>query len=269
MRQKPNKTNLLFIALFFLFGSSCDQSSSFRGSSKIKQPSKPSSSNQVQEDDLEQKSSVNDGVDVQLEGDQIQIDDPMDEDLEEGDPMDEDLEENDDQELDPTSDGAEGENDEGESDGEDTSPEEDKNEVITEVKLGIGYEDLNDFDYNDSVFCFTGKFSYNTQTGKIVSLENQSIDVVIKRNAGKTQNMHFFIESTSGALRDIVKTSDVANQESRPLGKITFNKGDILRADLSADANKINRSYLPYKEGADVTKPRIIMEKDTCRTSGI
>ena len=136
-------------------------------------------------------------------------------------------------------------------------------ENSTTVRLGIGYEDWADNDYNDSVICFVGQFVFDAESGKIQSLAEQSIDIFVKRNSGSTQSISLSILSSGDAkATPIFAVTDLNRSEERNFPNVNLKKGDHLHIDLGArDGYKAS---LPHT----VNKQRVVIEKDACRTGG-
>mgnify|MGYP003329444174 CR=1 FL=1 len=135
-------------------------------------------------------------------------------------------------------------------------------ENTSKIRLGIGFEDHKDNDYNDSVICFVGKFVFDKKTGKIQSLANQNIDIFVKRNSGFSQNISFSIFAPDvRGLKPIFTATDLVKGQERDFSSVRFNLGDYIQLNLEAS---VFHATLPHT----INRQRILIEKDRCRTEG-
>ena len=86
---------------------------------------------------------------------------------------------------------------------------------VKAVKVGVNFEDLSDFDLNDSVLCFTGDFKI--QGPSVVSYKKQTIKAAVTNNSSCGHNIHVSIKSKDGVVtqkfsyNDRVTTSATLN----------------------------------------------------------
>jgi hypothetical protein len=66
------------------------------------------------------------------------------------------------------------------------------------VKVGINFEDLSDFDLNDSVLCFTGDFK--VQGASVVSYKKQTVNAAVTNNSACGHNIHVTIKNRDGLV---------------------------------------------------------------------
>ena len=69
---------------------------------------------------------------------------------------------------------------------------------VKAVKVGINFEDLSDFDLNDSVLCFTGDFKI--QGASVVSYKKQTIVAAVTNNSACGHNIHVTIKNRDGLV---------------------------------------------------------------------
>ena len=131
----------------------------------------------------------------------------------------------------------------------------------TSIRLGIGYEDYKDMDYNDGVICFEGEFEYSLTSGQIISLVDQDIDIFVKRNSGAQVPIAVSLESPNGDSRNIFNYTDLGRTEERSLKSISFGKNTLLKVSFgNGDVS------LPFASKDQIN--RVKLEKDHCRTDG-
>ena len=66
------------------------------------------------------------------------------------------------------------------------------------VKVGINFEDLSDFDLNDSVLCFTGDFKI--QGASVISYKKQTVVAAVTNNSACGHNIHVTIKNRDGLV---------------------------------------------------------------------
>lgn len=77
---------------------------------------------------------------------------------------------------------------------------------VKAVKVGVNFEDLNDFDFNDSVLCFTGSFKVDKRS--VVSYKKQSIVANIYTNSSCGHIIHVQIKDKDGNILQKFKYND-------------------------------------------------------------
>ena len=139
-------------------------------------------------------------------------------------------------------------------------------EEVADLRLGIGYEDWTDMDYNDSVVCFAGKFLFDKNKGVIRSMSEQSINVFIKRNSAGQQHISLSLKADGqGQERKQFSVDNLGREEERSF-KVKFNVNDHLIVKMH-HSNGRDKVFLPFP--ANVSKyDRLIIEKNKCRTTG-
>jgi len=69
---------------------------------------------------------------------------------------------------------------------------------VKAIKVGVNFEDLSDFDLNDSVLCFTGDFKI--QGAGVVSYKKQTVVAAVTNNSACGHNIHVTIKSRDGLV---------------------------------------------------------------------
>ena len=74
------------------------------------------------------------------------------------------------------------------------------------VKVGVNFEDLSDFDLNDSVLCFTG--DVKIQGASVVSYKKQTIVAAVTNNSACGHNIRITIKDRTGAVTQRITYDD-------------------------------------------------------------
>lgn len=69
---------------------------------------------------------------------------------------------------------------------------------VKALKVGVNFEDLSDFDLNDSVLCFTGDFKI--QGASVVSYKKQTVVAAVTNNSACGHNIHVTIKNRDGLV---------------------------------------------------------------------
>jgi len=77
---------------------------------------------------------------------------------------------------------------------------------VKAVKVGVNFEDLSDFDLNDSVLCFTGDFKI--QGANVVSYKKQTIVAAVTNNSACGHNIRITIKDKAGAVTQRIVYDD-------------------------------------------------------------
>lgn len=77
---------------------------------------------------------------------------------------------------------------------------------VKAVKVGVNFEDLSDFDLNDSVLCFTGDFKI--QGANVVSYKKQTIVAAVTNNSACGHNIRITIKDRTGAVTQRIAYDD-------------------------------------------------------------
>lgn len=77
---------------------------------------------------------------------------------------------------------------------------------VKAVKVGVNFEDLSDFDLNDSVLCFTGDFKI--QGANVVSYKKQTIIAAVTNNSACGHNIRINIKDRTGAVTQRIAYDD-------------------------------------------------------------
>jgi len=121
-------------------------------------------------------------------------------------------------------------------------------------RVGIGFEDWTDMDFNDIYVCFTGKFKVDGRS--IVSTEEQTIDATWGNISAKTHVMTIKILDEAG--HEIYNRPFQGNRRTSPIGTIplTFKKGSTLQVMIAE--NNIQHTNLN----------RAVVHLDRCNNTG-
>lgn len=137
-------------------------------------------------------------------------------------------------------------------------------EILVTTRVGVGYEDGYNGDYNDAVVCFMGRFAVDDKIGTIRSLANQTQDIYIKRNGYFVQNITVGVSHPDGTSEVFFSVSaDLENKEERKYPK-SLRLGDVFDIKFSIEAGRERLSTLPRT----INSKRIFIEVDKCRTGG-
>ena len=77
---------------------------------------------------------------------------------------------------------------------------------VKALKVGVNFEDLSDFDLNDSVLCFTGDFKI--QGANVVSYKKQTIVAAVTNNSACGHNIRITIKDRAGTVTQRIAYDD-------------------------------------------------------------
>lgn len=83
---------------------------------------------------------------------------------------------------------------------------------VKALKVGVNFEDLSDFDLNDSVLCFTGGFKVDGR--KITSYKKQTIIADVWNNSACGHNITVQIRDAAGNMTQTFKYNDRATTKA-------------------------------------------------------
>ncbi len=129
--------------------------------------------------------------------------------------------------------------------------------MVTNIALGISFEDWEDWDFNDIVMCMAGAFIFDKNTGLISSLSDQSINVFFKNVTGEKDHVLDVYDHTTNTI--LATFSGTKYKQERSIN-LTFQKDQVLRVRLTNPV--LNYDF-------DLTYERSLVEQDSCRTEGI
>jgi hypothetical protein len=139
------------------------------------------------------------------------------------------------------------------------------------VRLGVNFEDIptgGDFDYNDAVFCFSGKFAHSNQA--VVSLEDQQVRINVTNRSGCDHWISIAVVDPDGTIRSLPQF----RSRTQPVLDLRFYPGSKLDVKmLPADQCLQGASWVGL--GGTVTipgptygQPLVEVLNDVCRTTG-
>ena len=153
-------------------------------------------------------------------------------------------------------------------------PEESDTVKYTDVTVGYNYGDKvkkegKDDDWNDGVVCINGKYSVNFETGTVLSLVDQDVDLTYRDGSGG--KVEILVEVYKGNPDNPTSTTTAVDYGgnakragSKKYGSYSFKKGDFIRVTFNKpDYNVANA---PFQNSVDKVAVRLL--KDTCNLSG-
>ena len=93
---------------------------------------------------------------------------------------------------------------------------------VKAVKVGVNFEDLSDFDLNDSVLCFTGDFKVSNAV--VTSYKKQTVTAGITKNSDCGHNIHVTIKDKNGVVTQKFSYDDRVTTSA----KLNFDVGSSL-----------------------------------------
>lgn len=139
------------------------------------------------------------------------------------------------------------------------------------VRLGVNFEDIpdgGDFDYNDAVFCFSGKFAHDNQS--VVSLEEQVVRINVTNRSGCDHWINIAVVDTDGTRRALPQF----RSRTQPALDLRFHPGSRLDVKMHvADQCLANTSWVGLGgkvqvPGPTFGRPLVEVLNDVCRTQG-
>jgi hypothetical protein len=102
---------------------------------------------------------------------------------------------------------------------------------VKAVKVGVNFEDLSDFDLNDSVLCFTGSFKVDGP--KVTSYKKQTILAAVTNNSDCGHNIHLTISDANGVVTQRLTYNDRVTTSAQ----LNFDVGSKLWVVMENQAN--------------------------------
>ncbi|MEY4631281.1 MAG: hypothetical protein RIQ81_1401 [Pseudomonadota bacterium] len=139
------------------------------------------------------------------------------------------------------------------------------------IRLGVNFEDIpdgGDFDYNDAVFCFSGKFAHDNQS--VVSLEEQVVRINVTNRSGCDHFIYIAVVDTDGTRRALPQF----RSRTQPALDLRFYPGSRLEVKMHvADQCLANASWVGLGgkvqvPGPTFGRPLVEVLNDVCRTNG-
>ena len=102
---------------------------------------------------------------------------------------------------------------------------------VKAVKVGVNFEDLSDFDLNDSVLCFTGSFKVDGP--KVTSYKKQTILAAVTNNSACGHNIRVTISDANGVVTQRLTYNDRVTTSAQ----LNFDVGSKLWVVMENQAN--------------------------------
>jgi hypothetical protein len=102
---------------------------------------------------------------------------------------------------------------------------------VKAVKVGVNFEDLSDFDLNDSVLCFTGSFKVDGP--KVTSYKKQTILAAVTNNSACGHNIRVTISDANGVVTQRLTYNDRVTTSAQ----LNFDVGSKLWVVMENHAN--------------------------------
>jgi hypothetical protein len=110
---------------------------------------------------------------------------------------------------------------------------------IKATKVGINFEDLSDFDYNDSVLCFSGNLKI--EGTKVVSYMKQEIHASVWSNSACGHYIDVQVKSPAGVVTQSFRYSD----RTTTAATINFDVGSELYVTMVNFPNQVCKGSVP------------------------
>ena len=102
---------------------------------------------------------------------------------------------------------------------------------VKAVKVGVNFEDLSDFDLNDSVLCFTGSFKVDGP--KVISYKKQTILAAVTNNSACGHNIRVTISDANVVVTKRLTYNDRVTTSAQ----LNFDVGSKLWVVMENQAN--------------------------------
>ena len=135
----------------------------------------------------------------------------------------------------------------------------DPGEVLASLRVGIGYEDWKDMDFNDIALCFEGKFAVNESSGTVRSGIKQSINLTLTKISLFRYTVTVKIKRNNNFINLGIQTPSRGNSSQI---NFDFMEDDIIY--ITRDDTKKN--LIPFSNKSDADNVKI--EIDSCRNTG-
>ncbi len=142
---------------------------------------------------------------------------------------------------------------------------------VAVIRLGVNFEDIptgGDFDYNDAVFCFSGKFAHSNQS--VVSLEEQLVRINVTNRSGCDHWINIAVVDPDGTRRALPQF----RSRTQPVLNLQFHPGSRLDVKMHAadqcleGASWVGLGGTVTIPGATFGRPLVEVLNDVCRTTG-
>lgn len=142
---------------------------------------------------------------------------------------------------------------------------------VAVIRLGVNFEDIptgGDFDFNDAVFCFSGKFAHSNQS--VVSLEEQVVRINVTNRSGCDHWINIAVVDPDGTRRALPQF----RSRTQPVLDLQFHSGSKLDVKMHvADqclegASWVGLGGTVTVPGATFGRPLVEVLNDVCRTTG-
>ena len=138
------------------------------------------------------------------------------------------------------------------------------------VRLGVNFEDIptgGDLDYNDAVFCFSGKFAHDNRS--VVSLAPQYVSIAVTNRSGCDHLIYIAVVDPDGTRREV----PIFRSRSQPTFNAFFKTGSILDVRMHvADGCLANTTWVNLgsvvTSGPNTGRPLVQILDNVCRTTG-
>ncbi len=139
------------------------------------------------------------------------------------------------------------------------------------VRLGVNFEDIpsgGDLDYNDAVFCFSGKFAHDNHS--VVSLDDQTVRINVTNRSGCDHDISIAVVDSDGTRRQI----PIFRSRTQPVLDMVFHAGSKLDVQMHVangclqNTTWVNLGSTVTVQGPNFGRPLVEILNDVCRTTG-
>jgi len=138
------------------------------------------------------------------------------------------------------------------------------------IRLGVNFEDIptgGDLDYNDAVFCFSGKFAHDNHS--VVSLAPQYVSIAVTNRSGCDHLIYIAVVDPDGTRREV----PIFRSRSQPTFNAFFKTGSKLDVRMHvADNCLANTTWVNLgsvvTSGPNTGRPLVEVLNNVCRTTG-
>jgi hypothetical protein len=139
------------------------------------------------------------------------------------------------------------------------------------IRLGVNFEDIpsgGDLDYNDAVFCFSGKFAHDNHS--VISLDEQAVRINVTNRSGCDHDISIAVVDSDGTRRQL----PIFRSRTQPVLDMVFHAGSKLDVQMHvADGCLQNTSWVNLGstvavQGPNFGRPLVEILNDVCRTTG-
>ena len=139
------------------------------------------------------------------------------------------------------------------------------------IRLGVNFEDIpsgGDLDYNDAVFCFSGKFAHDNHS--VVSLDEQAVRINVTNRSGCDHDISIAVVDSDGTRRQL----PVFRSRTQPVLDMVFHAGSKLDVQMHVadgclqNTTWVNLASTVTVQGPNFGRPLVEILNDVCRTTG-